>query len=132
MKGEGPEAEWWVRPIAFCRWAATMGDCIGHDRAAIFAALIREESPAQMPSVRRRVLENGYSTPELDAALAAIAEFWLPVQENGGSPPNNKVVLHWLMTKHGMNLNAAKRIDVLIRPPSAKPGGRKRITQKTQ
>jgi len=128
---DGPASEWWVRPTDFCRWISKQDQLIGLGRASLFLNAIPTDPAPDNLAVRRKVLESEYSTPEFDAALEAIAEFWLTIRK-GDKPPNNKVVISWLVKEKGLSQNAAERVDTLIRHPDAKPGGRKSLTQRTQ
>ena len=130
-KVKGPPSEWWVRPVDFCRWVSVQDQLIGKGRAAIFQRAIPCDAATVTARQRARVLDSGFSTPEFDAAIEAIAKFWLPLKE-GDEPINYKIVIDWLMTERHLSKNAAQRVDTLIRPPDAKTGGRKRTPQKAQ
>lgn len=127
-----PEHKWWVTPRDFGLWAAGRPDLVGQDRARIFAlSFPTQAAVAAQASSRRKVLESDYSTPELDALLAAIEKFWLAHQP-GDAPPNHKLIETWLQEHFGLSETAAKRIDTVIRSVDAKRGGPKGQPHKTQ
>lgn len=118
-----------VRPVDFCRWVATQTHMIGEDRAAIFTEFAAAAPAPLSDADRRAVFDSGYSTPEFDAAIAAINRFWLDY-EPGSDGPLSKVVIDWLETERRLDTTAATRVDRLIRHPKAKAGGRKAVIQK--
>lgn len=125
-----PESTWWVLPHEFARWAVARADLVGSDCARIFElSFPATQAPAAQPATRQRVLESGYSTPELEALFAAIEKFWLN-HKLGDPPPNNKVIVPWIEEQFGLPNKAARRIDTVIRSPDAKRGGVQSASEK--
>lgn len=123
---QGRFQDWWVRPSDFGLWVQTQKRWLGIERIQVFAELFPPDASSDELSIaRRRVLESSYQTPEFDAAILAIAKFWLPVIEEGAEAPNNKQIKGWLQDERGFEGAALTRIDTLIRPESAKRGGGK-------
>ena len=66
----------------------------------------------------------GYRTPEIDALIAAVHEFWL--HHDPTRPPKREVVRAWLMEKYSITKNMAEAIDSIIRLPLHRAGGQKK------
>lgn len=69
-------------------------------------------------------LLGGYRTPEIDALIAAVHEFWLH-HHDSAKPPKREVIRPWV-EQRGVSRNMAAAIDSIIRPLSLRKGGQKK------
>jgi len=124
-----PKSQWWVEQAAFCQWVTTRADLIGQDRVDLLRELYPTPQADQRKALRRKVLESEYTSAEFEAALSAIAEFWLPDSSGKVQDHKAEVITQWLEENHPEVCKgeaARLRIDVLIRPDQLKIGGAKK------
>lgn len=121
-----PPEHWLVEPAEFVRYLRSLA---GGPSKRPFSRILNElfGSPGSGGSLsaRHRVLESGYSTPNLEATFAAAAEFWIPFQE-GKRPqkPKSEEVLEWLAVNFpNLKPSVHKEIDRAIRPETLRAGG---------
>lgn len=75
-RSEAPR-EWWVDQEEIGQWLGSRADLIGQVRAEIFRTQYPSPGIDARKEIRKRILESSYTSPEFEAALAAIAEFWI-------------------------------------------------------
>lgn len=136
---ENPSASpelWHVRPDRFLAFCDERGIKYHDDLRAVVrhrTALIAKPTPT-ISTAHQKMLAVGYTTPALEAAYAAIAEFWLNFDPNKSGPrPTSAKVRDWLMknfgpkTKYALTKNEIDQIDRLIRHPSVREGGNLKV-----
>lgn len=122
-------SEWFVVPAELVRFCKERGvphhpELADAVKNYVPAAQLRLDS--SVSEAHRKVLESGYTTPELEAAYAAVAQFWLKFDKRTPSDrPTSKQVCAWLTKNYGSQVSssAIAAIDRLIRHPDAKDGG---------
>lgn len=110
----------YVDPAEFCQWAAGRPDLIGAERAEVLEHFFPSSARKTPDELRRRVLGSDFSTPQFDAALAAIDQFWLqkPARDDA-KPPTVAEIKSWLTENTDISPTAAERVARVIRPGEA-------------
>jgi len=117
----------------FLRWATKRGTyTLPKEIHQQLVDIYKEQKNKEF--IQKKQKKGEYSTPEMVLMDMAINEFWLDFIEGETVPPKKDVVVPFIIEKAKKDLkikdfseNMANSIDSIIRHPSARRGGNKRI-----